>query len=191
MADWEKYENEKDEVVAALVTEDKEFFGILIRRYENRIIAYVRRIGAKNQEAAEDIAQNIFIKAYVNINSFQKDQKFSSWLYGIAHNECIDHWRKNKRHRENISLEGSEDLFALISSGEDLEDEVVARFDSEKTKKMLDNLPVKAREVLVLRYLEDKSYEEISDILRKPVSTVGTMIRRAKKKFKEVLSEKQ
>lgn len=191
MIDWQKYENEKDERIASLVPEDKNFFGILIRRYEKRIITYVRRIGAKDQAAAEDIAQNIFIKAYVNINSFQKDQRFSSWLYGIAHNECIDYWRKNKKHQGNISLEGNTELFAVISSGEDVGNMVALKNDSEGVRKAMEKLPFKIKEVLTLRYLEDKSYEEISDILHRPVSTVGTMLRRGKKRFKEILNKKR
>lgn len=178
-----------DDDVVYFVFQDKEFFGILIRRYEGRLIKYVTRISGGNKEMVEDIVQNIFIKAFVNLNSFQKGKKFGSWLYGIAHNECIDNWRKYKKHSGNISLESNEELFSVLASDENVEQTFVRKNQSNDIKKSLEKLPVKFREVLVLKYLEDKSYEEVGDILKKPTSTVGTLLSRAKKRFKKVLSE--
>ena len=178
-----------DEELVNLVFQDKEFFGVLIRRYEGRLIKYVTRIAGGNREAIEDIVQNIFIKAYVNINSFKKTERFGSWLYGIAHNECIDNWRKYKKHAGNVSLESNEELLAILASDEDLEQALVIKDRENGIRNLLDRLPIKFREVLVLRYLEDKDYVEIGSILKKPTSTVGTLLRRAKNKFKQILSE--
>lgn len=177
-----------DEDIAELVSADKEYFGILIRRYEGRLSRYVRRIGGGTKESVEDVVQNIFIKAYVNIQSFRRDQKFSSWLYGIAHNECIDYWRRNKKHA-GISLDENLELAAVLSSGEDIEKDLFRKEEGERLRKVLELLPLKFREVLVLRYLEDKDYEEIGDILKKPVSTVGTLLHRAKSRLKKLISE--
>ena len=178
-----------DRELVDLVFQDKEFFGVLIRRYESRLIKYVTRIAGGNKEAVEDIVQNIFIKAYVNINSFKKTERFGSWLYGIAHNECIDNWRKYKKHAGNVSLESNEELLAILASDEDLEQALVIKDRENGIRNLLDRLPIKFREVLVLRYLEDKDYVEIGSILKKPTSTVGTLLRRAKNKFKQILSE--
>jgi len=182
-------EMKNDEEVIDFVLEDKEFFGILIRRYEGRLIKYVTRISGGNKEAVEDIVQNIFVKAFVNINSFQKGKNFGSWLYGIAHNECIDNWRKYKKHSGNVSLESNEELFSVLASDENVEQAFVRKDQKGDIKKSLEKLPIKFREVLVLKYLEDKSYEEVGDILKKPTSTVGTLLSRAKKRFKKILSE--
>lgn len=178
-----------DEELVDLVFQDKEFFGVLIRRYEARLIKYVGRITGGNKEAIEDIVQNIFIKAYVNLNSFQKGRKFGSWLYGIAHNECIDSWRKHKKRGYDVSLESNEELLAMLASSEDMEQTMVDKDLEEGMKKSLDRLPLKFREVLVLKYLEDKNYDEIGYILKKPTSTVGTLLRRAKERLKKILSE--
>lgn len=182
-------EEKNDEDVIALVLRDKEFFGVLIRRYESRITNYVRRIAGGNEEMIEDIVQNIFIKAFVNINSFQKGKNFGSWLYGIAHNECIDNWRKYKKHAGNISLESNEELLAILASEENIEQSFIKKTQKESINRSLEKLPAKFREVLVLKYLEDKSYEEVGYILKKPISTVGTLLNRAKKRFKKILSE--
>ena len=182
-------EEKNDEEVIALVFQDKEFFGVLIRRYESRLTNYVRRIAGGNKEMVEDMVQNIFIKAFVNINSFQKGKNFGSWLYGIAHNECIDNLRKYKKYTGNVSLDGNEELFAILASEENVEQSLIKKDQKDSINKSLERLPAKFREVLVLKYLEDKSYEEVGYILKKPVSTVGTLLSRAKKRFKKILSE--
>lgn len=185
----EDIEKLNDEDVVYFVSRDKEFFGVLIRRYEARLIKYVGRITNVSKDSLEDIVQNIFIKAYVNINSFKKGKKFGSWLYGIAHNECIDNWRKYKKHSGNISLEGNDELLSVLSSDENIEEIFAGRENENDIRKALDRLPIKFREVLVLKYLEDNNYEEIGYILKKPPSTIGTLLRRAKLRFKKILSE--
>jgi RNA polymerase sigma-70 factor (ECF subfamily) len=181
-----------DEEVLPLIKVDKNFFGVLIRRYENRIIGYVKKMGAESQETAEDMAQNIFIKVYVHINSFKKELKFSTWLYGIARNECIDYWRKNKKHAGNISLEASEELMAILKSDEDLALDLERKITAEDVRVAIGSLPKKYKEIIILRFLEDRTYEDIAMILKKPISSVGTLVRRARILFKEsILNSKR
>lgn len=182
-------EKMSDEEILPLVKEDKDFFGVLIRRYESRIIGYVKKMGAETQETAEDMAQNIFIKVYVHINSFKKGLKFSTWLYGIARNECIDYWRKNKKHASNISLEASEELMAILKSDEDLTEDMVKKGTAQEVRVAIQSLPQKYREILILRFLEDRTYEDIALIFKKPISSVGTLVRRARILFKENISK--
>lgn len=186
MPDVQLLDETTDEEIVELVPRHKEYFSVLIHRYEGKLTRYVRRIGGGTKEAVEDVVQNIFIKVYVNINSFRKGQKFSSWLYGIAHNECIDYWRKNKKHA-NISLDENTELASVLATDENIEEDLFRKEEQEHMRKILDQLPLKFREVLVLRYLEDKDYQEISDILKKPVSTVGTLIHRAKAQLKKLV----
>lgn len=190
MISLEGIELKSDEEIASLVETNKEFFGVLIRRYENRISTYIHRINGGTKESVEDIVQNIFIKAYVHINSFKSDQKFSSWLYGVAHNECIDYWRKNKKHSANIPLEANEKLLSILRSKEDLAENTAQKDDNDSLSELLGELPLKYREILALRFLEDKSYDDMAYILKKPVSTVGTLVRRAKSLFEEIINKK-
>jgi len=186
----ESKEEKSDAELLALVPEDKEFFGELIRRYEKRILTYLRRINGGTTEELEDMAQNIFLKAYVYLNSFRRGENFSSWLFGIARNECIDHWRKNKKHAGAVSLEANAELAAILKSNENLSEDTERKGTSEAVKKAIGEIPFKYREILVLRFLEDKSYEDMAQILHKPVSTVGTLVRRAKSLFRELTEEK-
>lgn len=188
----EKKEDERsDDEILALVPENKDFFGVLIRRYERRVIGYLRRINGGTEEELEDMAQNIFLKAYVYLNSFRRGENFSSWLFGIAHNECVDHWRRSKKHSGTVSLEANAELAAVLRSSDDLRDDFERKWTAKGVDKTIEELPFKYREVLVLRFLEDKSYEEMAQILRKPVSTVGTLVRRAKSLFKELMEKKE
>lgn len=184
------FEQKTDEEIAGIVPQNKDAFAVLIRRYERRLFAYVRRITGQSQESLEDIVQNIFIKAYVNIYSCKRGKKFSSWLYGIAHNEAIDYWRKNKRHMACDSLDDEDNnLLSTLRSEIDLSEQVLTEEKRMEFEKIINELPVKYKEALFLKYAEDKSYEEISEILRKPVPSIGTLIRRAKQLLKSKLEK--
>lgn len=179
----------KDEELVRLVLEDQDYFLYLINRYEGKILRYIRRMTNVRQEEAEDILQDIFIKVYKNINSFNNDFKFSSWIFRIARNEIISNFRKISSRPQLVNDEDNFFLNNLVS-----ELEVTKELDQELLKKdiqyILNNLDNKYREVLILKFLEEKDYNEMSDILKKPVNTIGVLINRAKKKFLEEINNK-
>lgn len=122
---------------------------------------------------ATDIVQNAFIKAFMNLNGFDIEKKFSSWIYRIVHNEAVNILAKRKNELpilENMNFE----------SEESIEDDLSKEETKEKVNKCLSHMPLKYAEPISLFFLEEKSYEEISDILRIPIGTVGTRINRAK-----------
>jgi len=160
----------------------------LVKKYEKPIIGYIIRISGVNFEEAEDITQEIFLKAYTNLNNFDQTKKFSSWLFSIAHNETISHWRKNKRKLDVINIENDE-LDILLTENFDIGKKIDNNLLKDEIKKGLAKLDIKYREVLELKYLNEYSYEEISDIIKKPVNTVGTLLNRAKKKLKNELKD--
>lgn len=175
-----------DEQLAAQVQGgDNDAFGQLIDRYESALIRYAGCL-VGDMDIAEDITQEAFLKSYRDIQGFDKGRKFSSWLYRIVHNEAIDYIRKNKRL---VELEEAEN----VASDEDLHQTSQERLDKPHLKKKLDaaikKLPIKYRETVILRFYEEKEYDEISDILRIPIGTVGTYISRAKAVLKQHLSE--
>lgn len=160
-------------------------FVYLVERYESRLIRYVLRISSFDVATAEDVVQDVFISVYKNLNDFDRDLSFSSWIYRIAHNTVIDYVRKFKSRPMQVELD--DDYVFLLPNDVDLPEEMSRKELSVFVKKILLELPEKYREVLVLRYLEDKSYKEIGDILRKSVNSVSVLINRAKDKMKAKL----
>lgn len=178
--------NMPDEKIVDLVKKNKNCYVCLMQRYEEKMMRYVRRISGVSVEAAQDIVQDVFLKVYVNLNGFDSNLKFSSWLYRIAHNETINHWRRNKKRKSNdVSWDKNEALKNIIRDDYDTEQEVYQKITNEQLLEVIERLDEKYRTVLVLNYLEGKSYQEIADILNKPIGTVGTLLNRAKKVLKK------
>ena len=189
MLEKDKYTNKSDEELAGLVTRNPDFYYLLMERYESKILRYIRRISNLPKETIEDLGQEIFLKAYENINDFDVSLKFSSWLYRIARNHVISFWRKNKKIKTVISFDSDENFKNILEAEGDLAKDLEKKNISEIIGKILMQIRMEYREVLTLRFMEDKSYEEISDILKKPVGTVGTLINRAKKELKMELEK--
>ncbi len=184
----EQKESEKsDEEIARLVQAGKtDLFGILIRRYEDKIMRYAKKFLFSHEEI-EDIVQEVFIKAYVNIQSFDASRKFSSWLYRIAHNEFINAIKKKKR--EHLPFFNLDTLFPHPASNETAEKEANDRELQEMLDKCLSELDPKYREPLVLYYFEELNYKEISDVLRIPIATVGVRLKRGKQIMKLIYEQ--
>jgi len=190
MLDREKCLEKTDEELVVLTLKNQDFFSCLVERYEPKLMRYIRRISAATQEDAEDLLQDIFIKVYRHLNDFDGKLKFSSWIYRIAHNQVISQWRKTKSRPLVLKFEADDDFLKFIATDEDLSLDTERKFAAEDVRKMLDKLDDKYKEVLVLKFLEEKDYKEISDILQKPLGTVATLINRAKKQFRSIVKEK-
>lgn len=162
---------------------ESEPYGELIRRYEGKLARYVRKF-VPNQAEQEDVIQDVFIKAYRNLNGFDTERRFSPWLYRIAHNEALNHIKKHKR--EPLIIDEHE--WEIADERLDLRREMDHTFSRETVAIALGQLKPKYREPLVLFYFEERTYEEISEILRLPRNTVGTLISRAKNQLKSFLS---
>lgn len=173
-----------DEELVALSLADHEKFVLIVSRYKGQLFSYVNRLGKFSKEDIEDILQEVFLKVFQNLNSFKQDLKFSSWIYRITHNYVISYFRKQRARPFLINQEDSELIWQHFSSEIDLKEEMEGKILQEKVMNVLNSLKKKYRDVLILKYLEDKDYNEISDILKKPSGTIGTLINRAKKKFK-------
>jgi RNA polymerase sigma-70 factor (ECF subfamily) len=177
-----------DEKLVGFVKKHKDCYVCLMNRYDEKMMRYVRRISGVAVETAEDIIQDVFLKVYVNLNAFDENLKFSSWLYRIAHNETINYWRRNKKKSStDISWDDNEALKNVIRDEHDTEQAVYQKITNEQLLEVLEGIDEKYRTVLILNYLEGKSYQEIADILNKPIGTVGTLLNRAKKILKESL----
>jgi len=162
-----------------LAKQNPDNFEGLVSRYEDALFRFIKRISYFNNEDIEDILQEVFIKVYRNLNAYDDSLKFSSWIYQITRNHTIDMIRKSKARPQNQQLEEFE-LVKIFKSTINVENETVLKDDFKRVKETMDELPLKYREVLILRFLEEKDYEEIMDILKKPKGTVATLIRRGR-----------
>jgi len=172
-----------EELAVYVYSEEKEAYREVVERYQGKLLRYVGSL-VGNEDKAEDIIQEAFIKAYINLRSFNAKRKFSSWIYRIAHNEAINYIKKYGRETR-LDERQAEKLVGKSNVERELERKEAVKM----LGKCLDKLPVKYKSVLVLYYLEDYSYEEISDILRIPTGTVGTRLNRGKKILTKVCSK--
>ena len=171
--------NLKDEHIVDLVrTKDKELYLEIVIRYQEKLLRYAINL-IQDKSKAEDAVQESFIKAFINLNSFNLKMKFSSWIYRIVHNQVMNTFNKNKRELPLL------DNFDF-DSGKNLELDLTKKEIQERVNKCINKMSVIYSEPLSLYYIEEKSYEEISDILRLPVGTVGVRINRAKIMMKKI-----
>ena len=172
-----------EEVVEITRTKNKEAYAEVIKRYQGKLMRYAKYL-VKDDERASDVVQDAFIKAYINLNSFDTKRKFSSWIYRIVHNQAINLIHKYKKEMpllDNVDFD----------SGINVEEEYTKKEISRMVRDCLSEMAVLYKEPLGLYFLEGKSYNEISDILRIPINTVGTRINRAKLIMKQICQRKK
>jgi len=184
-------ENINDKKLVELAIKKPDDFRYIIEKYEKKLFWYLKRITNFRDEDLEDLLQEIFIKVYRNLNNYDEKLKFSSWIYRIAHNEAISYFRKNKKRQEDVSVdwEYDEKFLQRVTNDFKINDEIDNNKLGEQIFGILYQMDIKYREVLVYKYFEEKSYDEISDIIKKPVNTVGTYMSRAKKQFNNILEK--
>ena len=192
MIDTPLYREEQqfsDQELVTRTIKNKQAFTAIVDRYEAPLLRYISRLGCKEPSVARDLLQEIFIKTFVHLNDYDHSLQFSSWIYRIAHNETVSYFRKEKS-RPGV-LTRAEDFFRFETIAEDagLSDQNEPRHTALEIKGALDRLEPRYREVIVLKFFEEKSYEEISDLLQIPQGTVATLISRAKKKIKIYLEK--
>ena len=192
MADISRYREFQHRTDQELVTEtlaDKQAFAAIVRRYEAPLLRYIARQGCRDTAAAQDLLQEIFIKTYVHLNDYDHSLQFSSWLYRIAHNEIVSFFRK-ERSRPSV-LERDDDFYLFEKVIDDLgiAHQGSPKHTATEIQSAVERLDKRSRDIIVLKFFEEKSYEEISDILQIPQGTVATLINRAKKKIKSSLEK--
>lgn len=183
------YEDLTDKELVAVVLSEKEAFSAIIVRYEAPLRRYIARLGVRDQRDIDDLLQNSFIKVYRYLLSFDDSFSFSSWIYRIVHNETYDFFRSKKRKPEITLGEESQHLFLDVPANDDPEKLFDTEIDKGLMNEALGHLDKKYRDVLLLRYGEDKDYRQISDILEIPEGTVATLIHRGKAALKKFLTK--
>jgi RNA polymerase sigma-70 factor (ECF subfamily) len=181
------FEQKTDEELVKIVLENQSIFSYLMNRYKDKLLRYVRRISNVGIEEAEDILQNIFIKVYLNLNDFDDSLKFSSWIYRIAHNEVIDNYRKRKARPQLLDADIKDSQIKELAGDTNLLEELARQELKQEISAAISQIDIKYQEMIVLKYLEEKDYQEISDIIKKPLGTVASRMNKAKTELKKVL----
>lgn len=177
----------KDERIVTLVKRgEKERYGVVVERYEGALGRYIGHLINQRGEEVEDLVQETFIRAYENLEGFEEGKKFSSWIYRIAHNLAVDYMKKKK-----VATEGmGEEEWREIEDGIDIEKEMIEEGEKKILVEAVKRLERGHKEMLLLFYVEEKSYDEIGEILRISKSNVGVRLKRAKEKLKILLDNK-
>ncbi len=189
MEQSKKIETKTDkEIVLQIKKGDHDLFSEIVSRYEPKLRRYARKFLFKYNDV-DDLVQDVFIKVYINLQSFDDDREFSPWIYRIAHNTYVNALKKKLTDRIFSTDFFDFDTF-LPHTGE------AERADKESDRELikkeldhhLDSIDAKYREILILYFYEDMDYKEIAQVLGIPISTVGVRIKRGKDKLKELLS---
>lgn len=180
-----------EELVKRVKKGDIDAFEEIIAKYEKRVFGLIYNV-IKNENEIEDVAQEVFMKVYKNIDKFKGNSSLYTWIYRITTNLCLDYIKKKKEViyiDEKLQLDDGEVDFQ-IPSDEKLQDELYEEKElKEKLQKSIAKLPEKQQMMIVLRDIKGLSYEEISEILEMKLGTVKSQINRARLKLKDLLEK--
>lgn len=188
-------ESSDKELVARCRRGDERAARELVSRFERPVFSLVYRM-VRDRALAEDLAQEAFVRTFNHLDRYDPTYKFSSWLFKIAHNHTLDHLRK--RELDTVSIQGAPDAttrdrqeatsITLESASERPDELLEAKRTGAAIEAAIDRLRPEYRAAIVLRHLEDRSYEEIAEIMEIPLGTVKTYIHRARRELQEKLA---
>ena len=160
-----------------LSNQNSAYFDILYRRYSHKVFSKCISL-LKNEELAQDALQDVFIKIYLNLSKFSGKSKFSTWVYSITYNYCIDFIRRKKKERKVFS----EDIENTAEPIEEVPDKELLEMQVSRLKRVLEDIPVGDKAVLLMKYQDEMSIREIAHTLDKSESAIKMKIKRAKHK---------
>jgi len=185
------------DIIKEILDWNIELFSLIIERYEEKLYKYIIQITNIDNQDVEDLLQDIFIKVYKKLNEYNSNYKFSNWIYKITYNYILDNYKKiNKKNKNELDLDknfinNNWDIFSLLDIIEDKNNNIEDNVKRNELFLLIRNsilkLEPKYKNVLILKYFHELSYDEISDIMRIPINSVWTLINRAKKRLKNEL----
>ncbi len=172
---------------------DQNAFSKLREKYHDAIYNLIYRM-IREKEEVEDLTQEAFIKAFGSLSSFNDEYAFSTWLYKIATNNCIDYIRRKKLQTFSIDkpIESKESDFSfeLPDTTYEPDRELIDRQRKKLLEEAINSLPAKYRQVIIMRHQEEREYQEIADLLKLPLGTVKAHIFRAREMLYKYLRDK-
>lgn len=164
------------EIIKVVIDGDINQYRKIVEKYQNQIYSLIRK-QVRSDDIAEDLAQEVFIKAYKNLKSFRNEAKFSTWLITIALNQANSYFRsKNYKKKLNSVIMEEE----LINMNEDQEKKIITNEKISQLHKCLTKIKSQFRDVVNLCAFQEKNYQEASEILSVPIGTVRSRLNRAR-----------
>jgi len=176
---------DEEAIEAYLATQSTSYFNILYDRYSKKVFGKCYSL-LKSEAKAQDATQEIFVKVLLNLSKFSGRSKFSTWLYSITYNFCIDTIRKNKKNVgvlvDDMGVFGDEVV-------DEVDDREIMETNVVRLKEILNVLPAGDKAILLMKYQDEFSIKDICRILNKSESAVKMKIKRAKEKFMKTYKE--
>lgn len=176
--------SDEDVIKEYLATQNSAYFDVLYKRYSGKIFGKSLSL-LKEEAKAADATQEIFMKILINLSKFSGKSKFSTWIYSITYNFCIDMIRREKKDPSMLV----EDMGSTHDKVDDVEDAFLLEIKVKRLKIILEEIPTMDKSILLMKYQDDLSIKEISEITKKSESAVKMKIKRAKQKFKKTYKE--
>jgi RNA polymerase sigma-70 factor, ECF subfamily len=179
-------EQEDARLIQASRRGDQDAFAILLQKHQRRVFNVILRI-VHDYDDASDVTQETFLAAWQGLPSFRSEARFSTWLYSIAYH-CSLRQLERRKHEEALQTVMQEQQLPEDAHLEKRPEEMVEQYDMQaRVREHLSQLPMKYRVVLILRHLQDRTYEEMAQILNLPIGTIKTHLFRARNLLKEHL----
>jgi len=175
------------QLITLALSKDEGAFSILLTKYKSRLLSHIQSY-VPNLEDAEDICQRSFEKVFMNLDKYNSNFAFSTWLYNIAQNEAIDHIRRNRLNINSISLTDNSEIYS-ISHEDTPEDILITDQAMSELLAGINQLPLNYKDVSILRFIRDYAYEDISIELNIPLGTVKTRLNRARKLLTKIINK--
>jgi len=171
---------------------DEKAFDQLVLRHQARVFNFVYQC-LHNAHDAQDVAQDVFVKVYFALNRFREEAQFSTWVYQITRNAMLNHIRKHSKYK-NVSLEQTEETTGKVledssASAQSPDASAVAAEREEELGRAIAQLSPKLREVLVMREIDDLSYDDLSQVLKCSIGTIKSRLARARDSLRELLGD--
>lgn len=179
----EAIKSSDQDIIEKILQGQGELYGEIIDRYKNGVYSLCMRM-VRNTEDAKDLSQEVFIKAYQNLDKYNFEYKFSTWIFKVASNLCVDYLRKTKTQTLPY-----DDKLSMPHDTASAEDMFIHSNNKELIEKAIRDLPEEYRVLIILYHKEGLSYEDMSRALKLPMSKVKNRLYRARNKLKDTLKD--
>ena len=178
--------NQEQELIQQIVNGDTQAYAKFVDHYKGLVFTLALRM-MKHREEAEEVAQDTFVKAYKSLDGFKGDSKFSTWMYRITYNTCLDRIKKNKRKHQEVEI--NEFTINKLETIDNALTQMVEKERQQMVKECIESLPSEESFMLTLYYYDDLSLDEISKIVDLPSNTIKVRLFRSRKKLANILKE--